>query len=265
MNAETIKSLIDLLYSRLASYDKTEVSAALLVMAGGLLERSGEVAGEQLVTLQDQTQKTQAAIKALTEKENELSQKTNEIQILKNKIEQLRRLELENPSAVMDRMAGEYKELEARLGPLKNKRERYEKILKKIEALNAEEDSGIRQVSAKIIEVLDKRTETCVELRNEHQNTIAVFKESVDALLKMEEDSREILAHINENNYVLEKFRGAGFIKEGDAPQKADELAYRAREILDAYDGFLGNLLELAKQEQDEITRRQKTARENPQ
>jgi DNA repair exonuclease SbcCD ATPase subunit len=265
MNAETIKTLIDSLYVRLASYDRTEVSVTLLAMSRGLLERSGVVAGEQLAVFQEQLQKTQAAIKVLSEKENELSQKASEFQTLKNKIEQLRQLEQENSPEVVDRMAGEYKELEARLGPLKNKKEQYEKLLKKIKALNAEEESSIQQVSAKIIEVLDKRTEACVELRNEHQNKIIVFKESADALLRMEEDNREILAHINENSYVLEKFREAGFVKEGDASQKVDELAYRAREILDAYDGFLGNLLELAKKEQDEITRRQKTVREYPQ
>jgi hypothetical protein len=245
MNTEVIKKLIEYICSRLSSYDQDEVFVAQLVMINGLFDHLEK--GRFPDLLADKFFYDEI-IQQLTDMGNHINdlystcENTNDVRI-KGMSEKCNAIKLS-------------------IKTIKQKKGKQQALLDEIEAIERQENKSTGEIAGQILKALENHNDACVELFNGHQNKMAVLRESVDALFKMEEDNKEIIAHINENNRIFENFDEAGLIKEGDAQKKTVELETRANELLKEYDGILGNLLEFAKNEKEEISRRQKLAKE---
>jgi hypothetical protein len=245
MKTEVIKNLVEYFCSRMESYDKKDVFIGQLLMIRYLFEHLNEEKYKNL----------------LSDKSLYADVERQLLDIVTH-IKNLCSIYSENSDKVINTIKKEYNDIIISIKTIKQKIEKHESLLGEIKTISEQKNRKINSISEQILEMLESKNIACIELYNEYHNKIAVLRESVDALLKMEEDKKENNAHLEENRHVLEKLCEAGITKEGDAPQKAFELEIKAGEILKEYDGILNNLLEFANKEKEEIKRRQKIVKE---
>jgi DNA repair exonuclease SbcCD ATPase subunit len=189
----------------------------------------------------------------LLDKEETFKRQQNEYQTRETNIARLQKIEFDNLPEKLDQIEQEQKALQKKVDELVARRHKLEGLLESVNAARNSEEKDTKTVLETLLANLDKYREDYERLEREQHKKVALFREVVETLLEMEQDNQQILAHLKENQYVLENMRNAGFAQLGDAPQKADALEQQAQEALRGYDQFLKALLADAKAAQDKL------------